>query len=76
MRRFSDAALAGVKKAIAVGAKAPLIASFGSKLYRQANLVTLLAALEATYVVKREENAVVFNERNFFLAIASPRRYT
>ncbi len=59
-----------------MGAKAPLIASFGSTLYRQANLVTLLAALEATYVVKREENVVVFNERNFVLAIASPRRYT
>ncbi len=59
-----------------MGARAPLIASFGSKLYRQANLVTLLAALEATYVVKREEYAVVFNERNFVLAIASPRKCT
>ena len=51
VRRFSDAALAGVKKALGVGARAPLIASYGSKRYRQANLVTLLAALEATYVV-------------------------
>ena len=53
VRRYSDATLAGVKKAIGIGAKAPLVASFGSTRYRQANLVTLLAALEATYVVRR-----------------------
>ncbi|CAF0923922.1 unnamed protein product [Adineta steineri] len=50
VRRFSDAALAGVKKALGVGSRSPVIACFGSKTYRQANLVTLLAALEATYV--------------------------
>jgi len=50
VRRFADAASAGVKKAISIGARSPVIASFGSKLYRQANLVTLLAALETTYV--------------------------
>jgi len=42
-----------MKKALSVGAKSPLIASFGSKRYQQANLVTLLAVLEATYVVKK-----------------------
>ena len=52
VRRFTDAALAGVKKALSVGARAPLVASFGAKQFRQANLVTLLAALQATYVVK------------------------
>jgi leucyl aminopeptidase len=50
VRRYADAASAGVKKALSVGSKAPLIAAFGSKQYRQANLVTLLAALEVTYV--------------------------
>jgi hypothetical protein len=53
VRRFSDAASAGVQKAISIGAKSPLIACFGSKRFRQANLVTLLAALDATYVVNR-----------------------
>jgi len=42
-----------MKKALSIGARSPLIASFGSKQYRQANLVTLLAALETTYVVKK-----------------------
>ena len=55
VRRFSDAASTGVKKALSVGARSPLIASFGSKQYRHANLVILLAALEITYVVKGEE---------------------
>lgn len=50
VRRFTDAALAGVKKALSLGARAPLLSVFGSKQYAQANLVTLLAALEATYV--------------------------
>ncbi|CAF1027139.1 unnamed protein product [Adineta ricciae] len=50
VRRFADAAAAGMKKALALGAKCPLIASFGSKLYQQAHLVTLLSALETTYV--------------------------
>lgn len=50
VRGFADAASAGTKKALAVGARAPLLATFGSKQYRQANLVALLAALEATYV--------------------------
>jgi leucyl aminopeptidase len=50
VRRFSDAASAGVKKALSVGSRSPVVASFGSKQYQQATLVTLLAALEATYV--------------------------
>jgi len=40
-----------MKKALSLGAKSPLIASFGSKKYPQADLVTLLSALETTYVV-------------------------
>ncbi|CAF3764811.1 unnamed protein product [Rotaria magnacalcarata] len=50
VRRFTDAAASGMKKALSLGAKAPLIASFGSKLYQQAHLVSLLSALETTYV--------------------------
>ncbi|UJR27930.1 hypothetical protein I4U23_009190 [Adineta vaga] len=50
VRRFADAAAAGMKKALSLGAKSPLIASFGSKLYKQAHLVTLLSALATTYV--------------------------
>ena len=44
-----------MKKALSLGAKAPLIASFGSDKYSQAHLVTLLAALEQTYVVKQND---------------------
>jgi hypothetical protein len=43
-----------MKKALALGAKAPLVASFGCKQYQQAHLVTLLAALERTYVVNKK----------------------
>ncbi|CAF0934719.1 unnamed protein product [Rotaria sp. Silwood1] len=50
VRRFTDAASAGMKKALSLGAKAPLIASFGSKQYQQAHLVSLLSALDTTYV--------------------------
>jgi hypothetical protein len=42
-----------MKKALSLGAKSPLIASFGSKKYQQAHLVTLLSALETTYVVNK-----------------------
>jgi hypothetical protein len=42
-----------MKKALSLGAKSPLIASFGSKKYPQAHLVTLLSALETTYVVNK-----------------------
>ncbi|UJR21470.1 hypothetical protein I4U23_024555 [Adineta vaga] len=77
VRRFADAALAGVKKAIGIGARSPLIASFGSKRYRQANLVTLLAALEATYVplqVREEvpERRTKVDKLGFFIGQASP----
>jgi len=50
VRRFADAASNGIKKALSFGAKAPLIASFGSEKYSHAQLVTLLGALEQTYV--------------------------
>ncbi|CAF0753980.1 unnamed protein product [Adineta steineri] len=50
VRRFTDAASAGMKKALSLGAKSPLIATFGSKLYKQSSLVALLSALETTYV--------------------------
>ncbi|CAF1065602.1 unnamed protein product [Adineta ricciae] len=77
VRRYSDATLAGVKKAIGIGAKAPLVASFGSTRYRQANLVTLLAALEATYVplqVREEvpDRKTKVNKLGFFTGQASP----
>jgi hypothetical protein len=63
-----------MKKALSIGARSPLIASFGSKQYRQANLVTLLAALETTYVVKKRFFFLVYIEKNFILAITSSRR--
>jgi len=44
-----------MKKALSLGAKSPLIASFGSKQYQQAHLVTLLSALETTYVVNNNK---------------------
>lgn len=53
VRRFADAASAGVKKALAVGARAPVLAVFGTKEFRQATLVSLLAALETTYTVSQ-----------------------
>lgn len=53
VRRFTEAAAAGMKKALSLGAKSPLIASFGAQQYRQAHLVTLLSALETTYVVNK-----------------------
>ena len=52
VRRFADAASAGLRKALGVGARAPVLAVFAGKEYRHANLVSLLAALETTYVVR------------------------
>lgn len=52
VRRFSDAANAGLSKALAVGARAPILAVFAGKEFGHANLVSLLAALETTYVVR------------------------
>ncbi|CAF3982809.1 unnamed protein product, partial [Rotaria sp. Silwood2] len=77
VRCFSEAASAGVKKALCIGAKSPLLACFGSKRFRQANLVTLLAALETTYVPlqiredvpKRKSKA---DKLGFFIGQASP----
>ena len=58
VRRFADAASAGVKKALAVGARAPVVAVFATKEFRQATLVSLLAALETTYVVNKANLAL------------------
>ena len=55
VRRFTDAASAGVKKALSLGAKSPLVASFGSEKFPEAHLVTLLGAMETTYVVDKKE---------------------
>jgi hypothetical protein len=52
-----------MKKALSLGAKSPLIASFGAKQYHQVHLVTLLSALETTYVVnKKKIREVCFTE--------------
>lgn len=50
VRRFSDAANAGLSKALGVGARAPILAVFSGKEFGHVNLVSLLAALETTYV--------------------------
>lgn len=64
-----------MKKALSVGSRSPIVASFGSKKYQQATLVTLLAALEVTYVVRNEENTrLVFV--NLILALTSSRGST
>jgi hypothetical protein len=61
-----------MKKALSLGAKSPLIASFGSEKYPQSHLVTLLSALETTYVVEKIKSfSLIFNA---FLAITSSRR--
>ncbi|CAF3419152.1 unnamed protein product [Rotaria sp. Silwood1] len=77
VRRFSEAASAGVRKALSIGARSPLVACFGSKRFRQANLVTLLAALEATYVplqVREDvpERKSKADKLGFFIGQASP----
>ena len=51
-----------MKKALSLGAKSPLIASFGSVKYPQSHLVTLLSALEQTYVVDKIKSfCLIFN---------------
>jgi len=59
-----------VKKALSLGARSPLVATFGSKQYQQANLVTLLAALEATYVVNIERS-LFFSDKVLILILLS-----
>ncbi|CAF1225032.1 unnamed protein product [Rotaria magnacalcarata] len=77
VRCFSDAASAGVQKALSLGSRSPIIASFGSKKYRQANLVTLLAALESTYVplqIREDvpERKTKVDKLGFFIGQGSP----
>ncbi|CAF1143877.1 unnamed protein product [Rotaria sordida] len=77
VRRFSEAASAGVKKALSIGAKSPIIACFGSKRFRQANLVTLLGALDTTYVplqVREDvpERKSKADKFGFFIGQSSP----
>ncbi|CAF1134046.1 unnamed protein product, partial [Didymodactylos carnosus] len=50
VRRFADAAACGIKKALSIGSKRPLLACFCSPMFPKAKLVSLLAALETTYV--------------------------
>jgi len=54
LRRFSEAGAAGVKRAIAAGARAPLLVHQGALKHngdaKQASLCTLLGGLAATYV--------------------------
>jgi len=49
VRVFEEATKAGIKKALSIGSKAPLLACFCS-VYPKAKLVSLLAALEVAYV--------------------------
>lgn len=55
-----------MKKALSLGAKSPLIASFGAKQYQQAHLVTLLSALETTYVVKKKKEKFFLVKIDYF----------
>ena len=53
MRRFSDAATAGVKRALGAGARAPLVQVLGAmpgSSQEEAQLAGLLGALAAVYV--------------------------
>lgn len=50
VRRFADAAVAGVKKALKVGVKKPLLVRAPENTFPDADLVTLCGALHALYV--------------------------
>ncbi|KAB7500543.1 putative aminopeptidase [Armadillidium nasatum] len=50
VRRFSDAAATGVKRALKAGVQNPLLAVIPCKEYPLSELVTLLGALQALYV--------------------------
>ncbi|XP_066964452.1 putative aminopeptidase W07G4.4 isoform X1 [Macrobrachium rosenbergii] len=50
VRRFADAAAAGIKRAIKAGIKRPLLVHVPDQSYQHADLVTLLGALHALYV--------------------------
>ncbi|KAK7008552.1 Cytosol aminopeptidase, catalytic domain [Halocaridina rubra] len=50
VRRFADAATSGIKRALKVGLKRPLLVCASDQTYPQAQLVTLLGALHALYV--------------------------
>lgn len=62
-----------MKKALSLGAKAPLIASFGSEKFPHAHLATLLGALEQTYVVRKSEEHQMLLDWSV-LAVANTRR--
>jgi len=53
VRSFSEAAAAGIKRAISAGVKSPLLVLPSSTIFPKADLVTLLGALEALSVVRR-----------------------
>lgn len=50
VRRFSDAAAAGIKRALKVGMQRPLLACAPDQTFPHADLVALLGALHALYV--------------------------
>ncbi|XP_047475065.1 putative aminopeptidase W07G4.4 isoform X1 [Penaeus chinensis] len=50
VRRFADAAASGIKRAIKVGVKRPLLIRAPDQSFKHADLVTLLGALHALYV--------------------------
>jgi len=50
VRRFSDAAEKGIKRCLQAGSKAPLLVRAPDKTFENADLVTILGALQALYV--------------------------
>ncbi|KAG7157918.1 aminopeptidase-like [Homarus americanus] len=50
VRRFSDAAASGIKRALKVGMKRPLLVRAPDQSFQHADLITLLGALHALYV--------------------------
>ncbi|XP_076048476.1 dipeptidase B [Oratosquilla oratoria] len=50
VRRFADAAASGIKRALKIGMKAPLLVRAPDSSFEHADLVTLLGALHALYV--------------------------
>ena len=60
VRSIGDAAVKGIKKAITVGSKKPLLVNAAGDTFKLSNLVSLLAALDASYNVKKEETMHAF----------------
>jgi len=50
VRRFGDAMERGIKRALQAGAKAPLLAMYGTEAFPRSELVSILGAFEAMYV--------------------------